>query len=151
MFGHEIVAYFKQNPDFESFFDGIFACPNLPKKLKDRHCFIFNNDDNVGRHWIAVANVDNVLEIMDSLGSNRDFIKKNIKIRGLKKFVCNDTQLQPDNSSHCALFCIFYLANRLLNPDVGFNDLLNIIFTENKEENEKICINFFEKGDFSEL
>jgi hypothetical protein len=150
MFGHEIVSFFQRCPELEPFFDGVFAVDKLPKRLRDRHCFIFNSSkqSEVGRHWIAVANnnvhrnTQNTLEVFDSLSVNVAFIKKHLKIRKMTKFRCNDTILQGPESSLCGEFCIYFCASRIENPELEFGQLLNIIFEDNVNTNDVTVSDF---------
>jgi len=153
MFGHEIVSFFQRCPELLPFFDGVFAVDNLPKRLRDRHCFIFNSSKQSegGKHWIAVANnnvhrnTQHTLEVFDSLSVNLEFIKTHLKVRKMSKFWSNDTPLQGPSSSLCGEFCIYFCANRIENPEIQFGQLLNIIFEDDINKNDVIVFDFMKQ------
>jgi hypothetical protein len=153
MYGHEIVSFFQRSPELLPYFDGVFAVDTLPRRLKERHCFIFNSSkqSEVGTHWIAVANnnahsnTKNTLEVFDSLSVNKDFINRHLRIRNMTKFKRNETVLQSPESSLCGEFCIWFCANRLENPEIEYSKLLNVIFDVDLQKNDVTVSNFLKQ------
>ena len=74
----------------------------------------------------------------------KDLIKRNIPAYH-KSVIANTTPVQDRISSSCGLFVCYFLLHRYLSIDVEFEDLLNSIFTESVEENEKKVKDFLEK------
>jgi hypothetical protein len=62
----------------------------------------------------------------------------------------NESKLQSSISSLCGQFCIYFLSCRILNPDLTYADLCNVIFSDTLKKNDEIVSKFYENGDFFE-
>ena len=105
-------------------------------------CYIIVNLDNdqmAGSHWIAIGIFEATVEIFDSLGFNvlnwpripyalLSFLHR----LALFKTVCCSKRLQPEVSTLCGFYCIFYVKFR---PFFSFSFLENL-FTANLESND---------------
>ena len=105
-------------------------------------CYIIVNLDNdqmAGSHWIAIGIFEATVEIFDSLGFNvlnwpripcalLSFLRR----LALFKTVCCSKRLQPEFSTLCGFYCIFYVKFR---PFFSFSFLENL-FTAKLESND---------------
>ena len=57
----------------------------------------------------------------------------------------NESQIQPSTSTWCGQFAIFFLFERLHNLDFKYHDLVNLLFTDNLDHNQKKVESFFEE------
>lgn len=93
-------------------FDGVFPVNNLPITAKKEYRLIINTDtDNLpGVHWIAIiVRKDNTAYVFDPLGHPPSlFIQNWLRMRNVQ-WSCNLRQVQPNDSTLCGLYCIFYL------------------------------------------
>jgi len=141
MFSNEFDRYF--NPHVKKFFVGVFAFDKLPKTIKPGFFYICNTADSSssGEHWFAVyRRSTDVVEYFNSLGTSDNEItsfKEFVKYRGVKKLKFNNTRLQSETSENCGEHCIYFIYQRLYNQDIGFNELLNIIYDINPIDNDK--------------
>ena len=121
-------------------------CKKKSGKIKVKTIFsLFSSKSSGdGIHWFAIFNAEERLEVFDSLGVQKDLITRNIPAYH-KSVIANTTPVQDRNSSSCGLFVCYFLLHRYLSIDVEFEDLLNSIFTESVEENEKKVKDFLEK------
>ena len=55
----------------------------------------------------------------------------------------NSTQVQASTSTTCGKFCLMFIIERLHNPDMSYDELLNEIFSDDCNENEKTVELFF--------
>ena len=92
------------------------------------------------------------MDCFDSLSINEEkksLIVENCKFKGIKDININETPFQSKTSISCGLFAIFFLIQRSYNLDLDFEELLEEIFVESVDENEKIvklfCDNIIEK------
>ncbi len=94
-------------------------------------------------HWFVLHRKEKTYhELFDSLGSTATFVRKYFQNqKGLFDF--NVTRFQSNESVKCGQFCVFFIVERYFNQDIEFADLLEEIFTENVEENEKRVEDFF--------
>lgn len=152
MLGSEIKTKLNLEVEVRPYFKGIFAFNEIPTKLK-KHCFIIINKDTIserGSHWFSVANYRDEIEIFDSLGTNAEFAFSNFSHLG-PHVNFNGEQFQPNSSVLCAKYAIYFCVNRVLNPEVSFENLLEEIFvTEDLNRNEEIVQRYFELGEFFE-
>jgi len=141
---------------FKSHFGGIYATDNLPKQLKNNTFIIVNTDvqSGPGKHWFTVLRRGTLLECFDSLGVSdvqSTFLSKSFNFKGLSNITFNTTQLQPSTSSLCGQYVLYFLFERFNNMDWDFDDLLNEVFSSNRDKNEmdvvKFMSNFGKNGD----
>jgi hypothetical protein len=152
MFGSKIKEVLNKEKDILPYFRGLFAIDQIPKRLK-RNCFIIVNKDTIkeqGSHWFAVSNFHDQIEIFDSLGTDAPFVQTYFGHLG-PHINFNSEQYQPNESTSCAYFSIYYCQQRVLNFDVTFENLLEEIFVaDNLKKNEKIVEKYFRDGEFLE-
>ena len=112
-------------------------------------CYIIVNLDNdqmAGSHWIAIGIFEATVEIFDSLGFNvlnwpripcalLSFLRR----LALFKTVCSSKRLQPEFSTLCGFYCIFYVKFR---PFFSFSFLENL-FTAKLESNDLKLLKIF--------
>lgn len=97
---------------------------------------LLSTSEKEGSHWFVVFNFDDTFEVFDSLGGNQSFITSNVPEFG-KFLEFNSTAVQSKDSNICGKFCLYFIINRLENLDLHFDEILNIIFNSNLNENEK--------------
>lgn len=111
----EFVKHYKKN----GIFKGVFACDDLPNKVKNPSAFIINLSKKTesGSHWIALyINAHGQAYYFDSFGiqpKNKDiilFIRNNAK-----EIMFNEKQLQHISSSKCGQFCCVFIISVLTN------------------------------------
>ena len=112
-------------------------------------CFLIVNLDNdqmAGSHWIAIGIFDSAVEIFDSLGFNvlnwpripTRLLSFLHRLALFKKVFCSK-RLQPEFSTLCGFYCIFYVKFR---PFFPFSFLENI-FTVKLESNDLKLLKIF--------
>lgn len=84
---------------------------------------------------------DDVCEVFDSLGCDPNFIKSSLP-KYCKFVEYNSSAVQSKTSKLCGEFCLFFIQNRLLNLDLHFEEVCNLLFCDNCEKNEKSVIDF---------
>ena len=149
MLSDEILEFFATFPQLNRYFLGVFSIDTVPKKISINNFLICNTDTSKGTgiHWFALLRpTKNNLECLDSLGVSleKQEILRAIKFSGVRKLKFNESQIQPDSSSMCGQFSIYFLFERLHNLDYKFNELVNELFSENLDENQKTVQCFFE-------
>lgn len=148
----QFSLYFSNFPTIFKLFDGVFSFDKIPKNLKIHHFVICNTDisSGEGKHWFCLYRTNkDLVECFDSLGIN-DLSKKTVLVNicnftGAKELKINNTQLQLLTSQTCGKFCLMFVIERLHNPDLTFDELLDFIFTDDCNENEKTVANFFDE------
>ena len=105
-------------------------------------CYVIVNLDNdqmAGSHWIAIGIFEATVEIFDSLGFNvlnwpriPSSLLSFLHRLALFKKVCCSKRLQPEFSTLCGFYCIFYVKFR---PYFSFSFLENL-FTAKLESND---------------
>ena len=75
--------------------------------------------------------------MFDSLGFRPDLIVPYLKFREKLSIDYNKTQVQSNESISCGKFVIYLCADRMLNMDLSFQMILEDIFVENTQVNEK--------------
>ena len=146
----EFVSYLSKFPSILKLFDGVYSFDKIPSKIKINHFIICNTDKSTGsgKHWFCFYRVNkNLIECFDSLGIN-DNEKKHQLITACKfthavTLKLNNTQIQSSSTNTCGKFCLMFIVERLHNPDLDFEELMNYTFTDNEVENEKILDEFF--------
>lgn len=126
---------------------GVFAVDKLPKKISSKKIFIINTDPSFlpGKHWVAVFFPSNSLpEFFDSFGKPPSHYHQSIfnfliehNSRG---FAYNSKCLQSAQSSHCGLYCLYFLHFRI--RGYSFNAILER-FGLNLNHNDLIVSDFF--------
>ncbi len=146
MFASQIKKIVAQWPAINPYFRGVFSIDNFPDFLEIDEFAIINTSKSheLGKHWFLTCQRDfDFLEIFDPLGTTKN------QVLLFQKYDCyiehNLKQYQDNNSSNCALFCLYFVWNRYLNPQDSFEDLLSEIFTDNLKQNEGIVIRILQK------
>ena len=147
----DFVSYLSKFPSVLKLFDGVYSFDKIPTKLPVNHFIICNTDISTGsgKHWFCIYRFNQqLIECFDSLGVNTD-LKKNQLIKacnfqGALKLIVNNTQIQSGVSDTCGQFCLMFIIERLHNPDLNFDELLNESFLEDCNENEKNLNIFFD-------
>lgn len=113
------------------YFRGIYACNTLPDRVRQfPSAYVCNTDpiEKKGAHWVAYW-FDNVnqCELFDSFGRTpedyderlRDFMDRNSAL-----CLYNNIQVQPDSSSTCGLYVLYYLKARA--RGISMSDIVNM-------------------------
>lgn len=143
----DFYEHFENSP-LKPYFSGVCASDQTPTTLKVDHFIICNTDksDRSGSHWFLIYRPSlNTIECFDSLGvtvCKKDYLQSRFNFRRVEKIKYNTTCVQPDNSTSCGKFCLYFIFHRLFNKDTSFSDLLNEIFIEEKTKNED-SVNLF--------
>jgi hypothetical protein len=144
MYASDLKKLVNEWPAFSRLLTGIFSADTIPNFIDVDHFAIVNTDtkEKKGSHWwIFIRRDIDFIELFDSLGSSHPEAKL------LEKFDCyieqNKQQYQANSSSNCGLFCLYFIAHRYMNYQESFSELLENIFTDNKDKNEKLVLNFF--------
>ena len=61
--------------------------------------------------------------------------------------IFNVTPFQCEKSLNCSAFCIYYAFHSHYNADMAMDDVLNIIFSQKKDRNEKKVLHFINNCD----
>ncbi|MDP2788492.1 MAG: hypothetical protein Q8O46_00360 [bacterium] len=155
MKGFEFVNYFDKVPHVKSMFINVFSIDQIPTIIPLRKFLVCNLSESKlpGSHWVVLVRSEKeTLEIFNSLGFiNLDLIAPYLKFRNKIKVHFNEDQFQSDNSTSCGKFCIYFAVQRILNLDMSFEHILELIFNLNKEINEltvtKFCENILSNHD----
>ena len=131
-------------------FIGCFA----ENELKSLHfgslpCFLIVNLDSSympGSHWIGIGIFNNKLEVYDSLGFDifnwpriPCSLMRLLQQAAVSKKVRISKQLQPNSSSLCGLYSVFYVLYR---PHFSFKCLQNV-FTSKLSRNDCLLLKLF--------
>jgi len=147
MQSHQLSEFIKKITSLNNHFVGVFSIDTLPATLENRK-FLFCNTaphDKIGEHWFCLSNIDNKIEVFDSLGvddTKKDLLKKFCKIKTKNKLKINETAVQSSTSTICGLFVLYFAIHRFHNADLGFNTLLNEIFSLDLSLNEQLVNEF---------
>ena len=151
MLSPDIIQFFEHFHELNKYFLGVFSIDTLPKKIPLNHFLICNTDtsDGPGVHWFALfrSTKDNI-ECFDSLGVNPEK-QETLRAKnflGVKKLKFNESQIQPNNSVLCGQYSIYFLFERLHNLDYKFHELINELFSDDLEANQKTVECFFEES-----
>lgn len=128
---------------------GVFSVNNLPKKIIKPSCLIINSDPSFlpGSHWVAIYFPSNSpAEFFDSLGKG-PFHYSHLMLNFIidwssKGFAYNYEPIQPQYSSTCGIYCLYFLYNRVRGR--SFEDILKD-FSKNVSYNDNLVINFFRR------
>ena len=134
----EILSTLSKSPHFI----GCFSQDDLVKLELSYPCYMIVNIDSRGEpgsHWLALRLDTKRIEIFDPLGFEI-FNWKSVPCKLLefvhdhasnKKLIISP-RIQPDSSSKCALYCIFYIFYR------NFNSLKRLcsLFSKSLHEND---------------
>jgi len=148
MLASEILNYLEKQ-HFKNYFSGIFSSDNVPKTIKDKHFIVINTDEKTGpgKHWYVVLRCHNLIECFDSLGVRNErkvFLSSHFRIKGLTHITFNSTQVQPDGSTLCGQYVLYFLFEQYHNLDYSFDHLLNEIIDNKVDENDKKVLNFIQ-------
>jgi len=145
----ELVKCISEFPYLNTFFAGIYAKDNIPKKLKHNNFIIVNTDflNGPGIHWYCLLKINDCIECFDSLGVDSDkksFLFSLPIVKKSTELDLNTTPLQLPNSSTCGGFVLYFLINRYHNLDMNYDDLLNDLFEVRAEVNESKVKSFLQ-------
>jgi len=131
-------------------FRGICTVASIPQLEQDEFV-IFNLSPNPpGSHWAYLTlrtideNKKRHYELIDSLGVQRENI-----VRYFPQdcyVIYNSSQLQPDDSKKCGLYCVYYAVLKWENENLDFYDLTRLAFTNNVKINDATVTDFFLRG-----
>lgn len=133
----------------QDYFKCVCAIDNIPKSLKLNHFIICNIDkkNNPGLHWLIFLRYSkSTVVCFDSLSIDdhkKTLLSEYCKFTGVKTILFNETQFQSERSDSCGLFCLYFIIQFSFNRDLPFEFLLESIFKEMPEANEKIITDFF--------
>ena len=92
----------------------------------------------LGIHWrIIYRESPKHLLVFDSLGNTEDILQQIYKFDHTSQVDCNFTAVQSKSSQSCGYFSLFWIVQKILNPDIPFQQLLNEDFGSNFEQNER--------------
>lgn len=142
----ETLIHSYKIPDFK----GIYTIASIPK-LEVHQFVIFNlSPTPPGTHWayLTLRSVDSNnkehFEMIDSLGV-RSCEKIKAHLPRDSFVVYNQTQLQPNESKICGLYCVYYAVLKSENEDLDFDDLVRFAFTQDVNSNDARVSHFFMK------
>ena len=144
----DFFNFFKKLPAINQHFVGVFPIVKLPTSMKKRTFLICNLDPSWkgGSHWITFfKTATNECEIFDSLGFRPETVVPYLKFKQKLSLVTSPTVLQSENSKLCGKFCITFCVERLLNPDLELDHLLEEVFSSDLNKNDEIVITFCNK------
>ncbi len=125
-----------------------FVCAKNELKYvnEENFCIIFNtsNNDTKGKHWCALYKSIDIEEIQffDSFGLPYYYYGSDVVefLRKKSKVVrYNSRQLQPNSSSTCGMFCLYFIYKRMCG--ISFDEFLSL-FSSNKFKNATLVYNF---------
>lgn len=147
----EFSPIFSKFNNLRNLYKGCYSSDRTPHFIKIREFFICNTDSSnqPGRHWICFIRVSKAkVEVFNSLGTDDEALElyRNIamKLNFISEVHFNVTQVQASSTATCGRFCVYFLFKRIFNFDLSFDDLLNDIFTDKLQENEKKISTFFD-------
>jgi hypothetical protein len=87
-----------------------------------------------------------MFELFDPLGSSETEAKKYAEACHLQngRLLFNKSKIQTTNMISCGAFCVTFAVNRLENPDMTFQEILDEVFSGHPIEDEKRSIQFVE-------
>lgn len=144
----ELIDFINLFPSLAEYFKGICSISTIPKYLKINHFLIVNTEPAhlPGEHWFCLIKRKSQFEYFDSLGVTTrklDILKENLYLRKNIEIKFNETAVQSNDSISCGKFVLYFIVQRMFNLDLSYMTLLNDIFSENVEENERIIQKFF--------
>ena len=149
MESNEFYKILNNFPFVKKVFKGVCSIDTIPK-LKKFEFVICNTDVSAGsgRHWFVLGRFSkSEIECFDSLGVDDDkkaVIKTILTKLGFNgQLQINLTPVQASTTDSCGKFCLYFILERLFNPDLTLDDLLNSIFEDNCLKNEINVQNFF--------
>ena len=151
MISNEIVEFFNRYPHLKKYFLGLRNVDTLSKTIPVNHFLICNTDVSTGpgTHWFVLFRYNqSELECFDSLGfddTKKQSLINACTFKNISEIKINSTSVQLSTSDTCGKFCVMFIVERLHNPDMTFDELMNEIFSDDCEANEKIVQQFFEE------
>lgn len=146
----EFYSYLSQYPKALKLLAGICSIDTIPSKIKINHFIIVNSDlsQNSGIHWFCLYRASKCqIECFDSLGvcsqSKKQTLISACNVSQIESIKVNTTPIQMNSTNTCGKFCLMFILERLHNPDLSFDELLDTIFTNNPSDNEKILHEYF--------
>jgi hypothetical protein len=143
--GYEFDQYFSKIEIVKDLFLDVCSIDRIPLVFPLKHFVVCNlsRSDEPGTHWIVIVHSElNKLEIFNSLGYNN--------IQALQPYLqhfendleveYNVDQFQPNDSSNCGYYCIYFVIHRICSYDVLFQSILDEYFLLDKNENDKIVV-----------
>lgn len=170
MYKSDLKAHMSKFPQFEKCFLDVYALDEVKKSMFrsktfavvniqpkgtlllyciyiKRDTFLFSGQE--GSHWFTVCGPvftdGHSYRIIDSLGTNLDFVLKNFP--WMEKCSFNSVPLQPRDSVICGLYSLYTGIQSVANDDISLQTLLNSVFSDNLEKNEETVLSFFDLTD----
>lgn len=135
-----------RNENTNNFFDGVFSIDTL-KEIKEKPKLIICNTDpssKPGEHWVLFFFNDNYVEFYDSYGNDISYYGTEF-INFIKKFVSlyelTNIQTQPDNTSLCGYYCLYYALLRCKN--YSMKEIINNMIKNVKNIKDIVMKNFY--------
>ena len=127
-------------------FLGVYPSDHLPcvYEISSRTpcCYIANSDpcNELGTHWVAFFHPNpKVIEFFDSFGKTPGYY--GFSIPNTMSLFHNKNQLQSNNSSLCAQWCIFFLFRRA--QGTSFHSLLHKLRSLTPSKADLLVQNFY--------
>ena len=142
-------------------FEGAFPRNRVPVNLQHFQFVIANHNDDTDTsngHWVAFGRNSYqestlsqevytehgnrpIVEYFDPLGSKtKDILNFSYALPKNAYVLYNESPVQSDDMISCGEFVVTFVIERLENPDLSYYDLLNSIFSQDKKQNEQICL-----------
>ena len=140
----EIQKYYQN----QTIFNGVYSRDNLPKVKDGAYVINFDENSDIGTHWIALYLLNNDVTCFDSFGV--EHIPEKIKtFLGNKNIKTNIFRIQEFDSIICGYFCIGFIDFMLALKSV--TDFTNLFSSnnlkknkkKNKKKNDNIILNYF--------
>lgn len=95
------------------YFRGVFMRDTLPKKSKERECWIINHDSirSTGTHWTALAKINNTAWYFDSFGNLLPPLEVKTYLGSNVNIMLNYKKYQRSNTFICGQLCLKFLYN----------------------------------------
>jgi hypothetical protein len=145
--GYEFDQFFNKIEIVKDLFLAVCSIDRIPQLIPTKHFVVCNlsTSDQPGTHWIVIFHSEpDTLEIFNSLGyDNVESLKpyfpnfeEDIKVE------FNVNQLQPNDSSNCGYYCIYFAIHRICAYDVSFDTVLEEYFSLNKIKNDELVVTY---------
>jgi hypothetical protein len=149
MKGSELYEFFSQNKLLKAYFLGVLPAEAAKKikHAKSKTFAIINTDRSTGqgRHWYcAVRGAGAHLDIFDSLGTTKEEITR--RLGELRDYSFNSSPVQGTDSPNCGVFAAYFAFCKITNYSDDFETVLNDYFTEYKDKNDLIVLNWWNNG-----
>jgi hypothetical protein len=148
----EIQSFITEHADLCNNFYSICAQDTIPQIFPVHKACIVNTarSSEPGKHWyLIIRRSERHFEVFDSLGTSASAIANNLPFSPAR-CTFNKTRVQAEQSVLCAQYCLYFLTTRFMNYDLKFDDVINLYFTDNVDENDEIVNRFVLTNEFLE-